>query len=168
MMKRPRLGRFHLDEMSGLLMCISRPFGYWFLIKRGPFERGKNRPILWEADEGRTYVVCPLCREISKLDTSGMIINGRDLDSNRCIVCPNCYSRFWFSLIGWVDKETHRFMRNNPETCPFCKEHVTPSRCTVTYFMRQEHFYDRDFYFCCGFYWPKSSSASAPIEEAKS
>jgi hypothetical protein len=49
-------------------------------------------------------------------------------------------------------------MRRNPGVCPFCKKRVTPSRYVVTRFMRlrQLHQYKRNFYSCCGFYWPST------------
>jgi hypothetical protein len=154
MITRPKLIRFRFDVKRCVLRCDGSGYS-WYLIERGPIEQGKDRPIVWGREEETTYIVCPICRAINTINTNAMIINRRDLDSNLCVVCSSCKSHFWCSLIGWLDKETRRFMRNNPETCPFCKEHVTPSLYSVAYFMQQRRFYDRYFYSCCGFYWPK-------------
>jgi hypothetical protein len=166
MMARPKLIHFRFDVKRCVLHCRCDRSGYsWYLIERGPFEQGKDRPIVWGREEETTYIVCPICRAINKINTRGMTIKGRKLDSSDCVVCSSCKTHFWFSLIGWVEKETRRFMRSNPGVCPFCKKQATPSRYGVTCFARKTYFH-RDFYSCCGFYWPKSSSASAPIEKA--
>jgi hypothetical protein len=154
LLTRPKLSLFKLDEKTGLYRLRSYAGYSWYLIERGTIKQGKDRLIVWGREEETTYIVCPICRAISTLDTSAMIINRRDLDSNLCVVCSSCKSHFWCSLIGWVEKETGRFMKRNPETCPFCKKHVIPRGYEVTHFMRETYFY-RYFYCCCGFYWPK-------------
>jgi hypothetical protein len=167
MLMRSKKARPKFDERKGIRILSFKGMP-WYLIEQGPFEQGRDRPIVWAREEGKTYLVCPICRAINEIDTCGMFINVRDLDSNLCVVCSSCASHFWCSLIGWLDKETRRFMRRNHETCPFCEKSATLFRNERI--CRFPHRAPRlmDIYFCCGFFWPKSSSASAPIEEAKS
>jgi hypothetical protein len=166
MLTRPKLSLFKLDEETGLYRFVSRAGYSWYLIERGPIEQGKKRPIVWAREEGKTYLVCPICRAVNEIDTRRMIINERDLDSNECVICSKCKTHFWCSLIGWVEKESREFMRRNPGVCPLCnrRDYVTSDIVTLISFENPECWERMDLCCChdCRYFWPRNTSEAEP------
>jgi Zn ribbon nucleic-acid-binding protein len=171
MMTRPQFNRFDWDGRRGLYRFVSHAGYSWYLIEPGLiepgliepglFEQGKDRPIIWAREEGETYLVCPICRAINKIDTVHMFINDRDLDSPECVICSSCKSHFWCSLIGWVEKASREFMRRNPGVCPLCnrRDYVTSDIVTLISFENPGCQERMDLCYCndCRYFWPSEA-----------
>lgn len=156
---RPESVYFSLENKSGLRSFYSPRYDYrWYLIERGEFKRGSNRPVVWGLDENKTYFVCPSCRSLNALDASDMVINGRDLDANACIVCTKCLSHFWGSFVGWVERKIRGSIKLDRRKCPFCKLAAHSMSRTVSSFTTGQTA-EMDLYYCyrCKTYWKGNS-----------